>query len=96
MVIPLELDFLMKYGIFLERQAEMVTDGIRAMVLEYFGYKTKVFQFISDAHTPKNVLVVGIKGKINAKKQAEILDKLKVTKEYFGIGYHHLERLVYL
>jgi SAM-dependent methyltransferase len=89
-----ELDFLMKYGIFLERQAEMVTDGIRAMILEYFGYKTKVFQFISDAHTPKNVLVVGIKGKINPKKQAEILEKLKVTKRYFGIGFHHLERLV--
>ena len=89
-----ELDFLMKYGIFLERQAEMVTDGIRAMILEYFGYKTKVFQFISDAHTPKNVLVVGIKGKINLKKQAEILEKLKTTKTYFGIGYHHLERLV--
>ncbi len=89
-----ELDFLMKYGIFLERQAEMVTDGIRAMILEYFGYKTKVFQFISDAHTPKNVLVVGIKGKINPKKQAEILEKLKVTKEYFGIGWHHLEGLV--
>ena len=90
-----ELDFLMKYGIFLERQAEMVTDGIRAMILEYFGYKTKVFQFISDAHTPKNVLVVGIKGKINLKKQVEILEKLKMTKEYFGIGFHHLERLVF-
>jgi SAM-dependent methyltransferase len=89
-----ELDFLTKYGIFLERQAEMVTDGIRAMILEYFGYKTKVFQFISDAHTPKNVLVVGIKGKINPKKQVEILEKLKITKEYFGIGFHHLERLV--
>ena len=89
-----ELDFLTKYGIFLERQAEMVTDGIRALILEYFGYKTKVFQFISDAHTPKNVLVVGIKGKINPKKQAEILEKLKVTKAYFGIEYHHLERLV--
>jgi SAM-dependent methyltransferase len=88
-----ELDFLTKYGIFLERQAEMVTDGVRAMILEYFGYKTKVFQFISDAHTPKNVLVVGIKGKINPKKQTEILNKLKVTKEYFGIEYHHLERL---
>jgi hypothetical protein len=88
-----ELDFLTKYGIFLERQAEMVTDGVRAMILEYFGYKTKVFQFISDAHTPKNVLVVGIKGKTNPKKQAEILEKLKVTKEYFGIEYHHLERL---
>lgn len=89
-----ELDFLTKYGIFLERQAEMVTDGIRAMILEYFGYKTKIFQFISDAHTPKNVLVVGIKGKINPKKQAEILEKIKGTKAYFGIGYHHLEQLL--
>ena len=91
-----ELDFLTKYGIFLERQAEMVTDGIRAMILEYFGYKTKVFQFISDAHTPKNILVVGIKGKTNPKKQAEILEKLKVTKAYFGIDYHHLEKLLSL
>ncbi len=91
-----ELDFLMKHGIFLERQAEMVTDGIRAMILEYFGYKTKVFQFISDAHTPKNVLVVGIKGKINPKKQAKILEKLKATKAYFGIDYHHLEKLLLL
>lgn len=94
-----ELNFLTKYGIFLERQAEMVTDGIRALVLEYFGYKTKVFEFISDAHTPKNVLVVGIKvrdretkGK-DAQYKAEILRKIEETKAYFGIGYYHLERL---
>lgn len=89
-----ELDFLTKYGIFLERQAEMVTDGIRAMILEYFGYKTKVFQFISDAHTPKNVLVVGIKNPNAVPKKEEILAKLKATKEYFGIEYHHLEKLL--
>jgi len=87
--------FLTKYGIFLERQAEMVTDGIRALILEYFGYKTKVFEFISDAHTPKNVLVVGIKGKEHgAKAKAEILEQIKASKTYFGIGYHHLERLL--
>jgi len=92
-----EVSFLTKYGIFLERQAEMVTDGIRALILEYFGYKTKVFEFISDAHTPKNVLVVGIKGKaINADRKAEVLQKIKASKEYFGIGYHHLERLLEL
>lgn len=89
------VDFLTKYGIFLERQAEMVTDGIRALILEYFGYKTKIFEFISDAHTPKNVLVVGRKGKMNPKKQAKILAKIKVTKAYFGIGYHHLEGLLF-
>lgn len=89
-----ELAFLTRYGIFLERQAEMVTDGIRAMILEYFGYKTKVFQFISDAHTPKNVLVVGIKNPNATVNKAEILQKLQATKAYFGIDYHHLEQLV--
>lgn len=92
-----DVSFLIKYGIFLERQAEMVTDGIRALILEYFGYKTKVFEFISDAHTPKNVLVVGIKSKDKGtKNKEEILEKIKATKAYFGIGYHHLERLLNL
>ncbi|RLJ77040.1 class I SAM-dependent methyltransferase [Pedobacter alluvionis] len=92
-----DVSFLTKYGIFLERQAEMVTDGIRALILEYFGYKTKVFEFISDAHTPKNVLVVGVKGKAHsAERKAEILLRIKASKEYFGIGYHHLERLLEL
>lgn len=89
-----DLDFLIKYGIFLERQAEMVTDGIRALILEYFGYKTKVFEFISDAHTPKNVLVVGVKNKRNTPDQEKILAKIKEAKNYFGIGYHHLERIM--
>ncbi|MES2458380.1 MAG: SAM-dependent methyltransferase [Bacteroidota bacterium] len=95
-----EMSVLTKHGIFLERQAEMVTDGIRALILEYFGYRTKVFEFISDAHTPKNVLVVGIKtgkgdhNKIQDAKRAEIKQKIAETKTYFGIGYHHLERLL--
>ena len=95
-----DVSFLTKYGIFLERQAEMVTDGIRALILEYFGYKTKVFEFISDAHTPKNVLVVGVKplnplmGTYETRRKEEILQKIKETKAYFGIDYHHLERLL--
>ena len=97
-----DVSFLTKHGIFLERQAEMVTDGLRALILEYFDYKTKVFEFISDAHTPKNVLVVGVKrttkGATNkaqeAKRKAEILKQIKATKAYFGIDYHHLEKLL--
>ena len=98
-----DISFLTRYGIFLERQAEMVTDGIRALILEYFGYKTKVFEFISDAHTPKNVLVVGVKkspkslvGSPKTEEQTGILERIKASKEYFGIGYHHLERLLEL
>lgn len=89
-----DVSFLTKYGIFLERQAEMVTDGIRALMLEYFGYKTKIFEFISDVHTPKNVLVVGIKGEVSKQRKTEILSQINDAKAYFGIGYHHLERLL--
>jgi SAM-dependent methyltransferase len=89
-----ELDFLTRYGIFLERQCEMVTDGIRALILEYFGYKTKVFEFISDAHTPKNVMVVGIKNHKTEPDKELILQKIKNTKAYFGIEYHHLEKMM--
>jgi SAM-dependent methyltransferase len=88
------LDFLTKHGIFLERQAEMVTDGIRALILEYFGYKTKVFQFISDAHTPKNVMIVGIKSQNIHFKDEQILQKIRDSKAYFGIEYHHLEKMM--
>ncbi len=89
-----ELDFLLKHGIFLERQAEMLTDGLRALIMEYYGYQTKVFQFVSDAHTPKNVLVVGVKNGTNATRQAEIKAKIEGSKAYFGIEYHHLEKLL--
>ncbi len=98
-----DVSFLTRYGIFMERQAEMITDGIRALILEYFGYKTKVFEFISDAHTPKNILVVGVKpasmsgtSKMQEMKRADILKKIQQTKAYFGISYHHLERLLKL
>lgn len=89
-----DLDFITKYGIFLERQSEMVTDGIRALIMEYFGYKTKVFEFIADAHTHKNVLIVGVKNPNVKLKNELILQKIKATKKYFGIEYHHLEKLM--
>jgi hypothetical protein len=87
-----DLDFLMKYGIFIERQAEMVTDGLRALILEYFGYTTKIFEFISDAHTPKNVLIVGIKDPHARRQDPAILARIAEIKAYFGIECHYLER----
>lgn len=88
-----DLDFMIKYGIFLERHAEMLTDSIRSLIMEYYGYEMRVMQFISDQHTPKNVMLVGLKKSTDSKKQAEILNKIQELKQYFGIGYQHLERL---
>jgi len=89
-----DLDFLMKHGIFVERQAEMVTDGLRALILDYCGYTTKVFEFISDAHTPKNILIVGAKNKKAPASDPAILESIKAAKAYFGIETHHLEKML--
>ena len=89
-----DMDFMTRYGIFMERHAEMLTDSIRSLILEYFGYRTKVMQFISDEHTPKNVMIVGERVGVDAEKQKQLLDKLQSIKSYFGLRYHHLERLM--
>ncbi|WP_166335926.1 class I SAM-dependent methyltransferase [Sphingobacterium chungjuense] len=89
-----ELNFMTRHGIFMERHAEMLTDSIRALLLEYHGYQTKVVEFISDAHTPKNVLIVGLRKKINPARQNEIQAKLKDLKSFFGLESHYLEHLL--
>lgn len=51
----------LQHGIFQERQAEFVTDALRAQLLEWAGYRTKVFEFISTEHTAKNLMIAAIK-----------------------------------
>ena len=89
-----ELEYLTKYGLFMERQAEMVTDGIRALILEYFGYSVRVVDFISDTHTPKNVMLIGVKNPKATKQNPAILAKIKEAKSFFGIEQHYLEGLM--
>mmetsp|Transcript_58737 Transcript_58737/g.130912 ORF Transcript_58737/g.130912 Transcript_58737/m.130912 type:complete len:315 (-) Transcript_58737:281-1225(-) len=51
------LDPMLRHGIFRERTAEMVTDSLRASLLELAGYDVKVFEFIGGEHTAKNVII---------------------------------------
>jgi hypothetical protein len=81
---------ILRHGILEERQAEIVTDGIRALIMEAFGYETRVFEFISTEHTPKNVMIVGTKGKANEKAW----ESIAAIKKDYGIDYHYLEKLV--
>lgn len=85
---------VLKHGIFLERQAEMLTDSIRALILENNGYQVKVMQFISDVHTPKNVLITAIKKPGKVVSNPEIIQKIVQLKEQFGIKEHYLETLL--
>lgn len=47
----------LRHGIFQERHAEFATDALRALLLEWAGYDTKVFEFISTEHTAKNLML---------------------------------------
>lgn len=89
-----ELKEIIKYGILAERQAEIITDTIRALILEAYGYKTKVFEFISTEHTPKNVLIVATKKTGNSEIDSDKLNQIKSIKTLFGIKYHYLEKLL--
>ena len=82
-------DAITKYGIFLERQAVMITDAIRALVLEYCGYKTQVMEFIEIDNTPKNVLLVGRKSDKPVDKEA-VAKQIKELMEQYGIEEHYL------
>ena len=52
---------VLQYGLLKERMAALVTDGMRAQLLKSAGYKTQVLEFIDMEHTPKNILIRGIK-----------------------------------
>ncbi|MEP7323499.1 MAG: SAM-dependent methyltransferase [Saprospiraceae bacterium] len=87
-----ELDDLIKHGIFLERQAEMITDSIRTLILEYHGYSTKIIDFISDAHTPKNIMILAQKNSRKIIDKPKIMEKINKLKSMFGIEHHYLEK----
>jgi len=92
-----ELAPILRHGILEERQAEIVTDGIRALLLEANGYKTNVFEFISTEHTAKNVMITAVEGGsrgLGSGRREEALSKVAALKAGFGIREHYLEKLL--
>lgn len=78
---PLELFF--QYGLIKERSAALFTDAIRANLLEQWGYKTQILEFIDMSHTPKNILIRAVKQEKQPEKQhKKIVRKGKTQLEY--------------
>ena len=94
MNVSAELANVTKFGILKERQAEIITDALRALIMEYFGYKTNVFEFIPLEHTPKNVMIVGRKVSASCADQKRILADIAAIKKIYGIEKHYLETLL--
>ena len=74
-----------KHGILLEKFASLATDAFRALSLELCGYKTQVMEFIDMEHTPKNILIRGIKENPNKNTLEKKLQEYEVYKKFLGI-----------
>ena len=81
---------VLRHGILAERQAELLTDGLRAMVLEAAGYETKVFEFISSEHTAKNLMIAGIR---RSEGTGDWEQARRVMAEFGIERFHLLDRL---
>jgi SAM-dependent methyltransferase len=93
---PAVLSPLLQHGIHLGQEAEMVTDGIRALLLDAYGYETQVFEFIALEHTSKNKMILAVKrpGAVDASRQQAVLAQISALKQFYGIEEHCLESLL--
>ena len=79
-----DLEILTKFGLIKERVASLMTDSIRASLLEYMGYKTQVLEFVDISHSPKNILIRAYKTNISKEKREKSLEEITKLKKIFN------------
>jgi SAM-dependent methyltransferase len=93
LLAPHPLRPVLKHGVHLGQQAEMLTDALRAMLLEACGYDTQVFEFVALEHTNKNKMILAVK---RAARQPadEVWQQIDELKGFYGIRDQCLETLL--
>lgn len=90
---PTILAPLLSHGIHAGQQAEMLTDGLRALLLEAHGYDTQVFEFIGLEHTSKNKMILAIK-RAQPKDNRAIWQQIQALMAHFSISQQRLYDLL--
>jgi hypothetical protein len=90
---PHPLRPILQHGVHLGQEAEMLTDGLRALLLDASGYDTQVFEFISLEHTNKNKMILAVK-RAQPKPPGEVLAQIAEIKQFYGIREQCLETLL--
>jgi hypothetical protein len=99
MKLPPMLRPMLQHGIHLGQEAEMVTDSLRALLLEAEGYETQVFEFVALEHTSKNKMILAVKKSGAAlaqaeSRRAEVLAQIAEIKRFYGVQEQALESLL--
>ena len=68
---------VLKYGLIKERMAALVTDALRADLLEQQGYDVQILEFIDMEHTPKNLMIRAVK----RRGQGKVLKSMRPVKK---------------
>lgn len=80
---------ILKYGIFKTRMADILTDGMRSLLLEAKGYEVSVVEYISPLETPKNLMIRAIKTRDENEKAMEeylsLMGSLNVYPSFYGL-----------
>ncbi len=90
---PHPLRPILQHGVHLGQHAEMLTDGLRALLLEACGYDTQVFEFVALEHTQKNKMILAVR-RPDARPAAESAGQIEDLKAFYGIRDHCLETLL--
>ncbi|MEP7295067.1 MAG: SAM-dependent methyltransferase [Burkholderiales bacterium] len=90
---PHPLRPILKHGVHLGQQAEMLTDGLRALLLEACGYETQVFEFVALEHTNKNKMILAVKRDAPNEPEA-VWRQIDDIKAFYGIRDQCLETLL--
>lgn len=81
-----EFGIMTRYGLLKERTAAIMTDAIRANLLEYSGYKTQILEFIDFTHTPKNLLIRAVKSNVSKEHKDKMLKEVENLIKEFNLN----------
>ena len=90
---PHPLRPILQHGVHLGQHAEMLTDGLRALLLEACGYDTHVFEFVALEHTQKNKMILAVR-RPDGRPAAASAGQIEDLKAFYGIRDHCLETLL--
>lgn len=92
LVPPPALTEALSHGILLQREAEFVTDALRAALLEAAGYEARVFEFISPEHTSKNLMISAVRRPtpLSDADRAAATRRAANLASFYGIQHQHL------